>query len=156
MRVNENDPSNYDPQQSYAAKQLSRYDMQVAGTVVYLVIMTMFFVVALVMMLFRNEPVNQAQAQVAKPAISATVQSAPRPCGGSASPVAALLSRLGRDVSLGCAQRAPAARESTASRNGSIQILGDLIEVCFRSTPSQLIHVIEEIDVGAQGCERPE
>jgi hypothetical protein len=76
MRIRESDPSNYDPQQSYAAKQLSRYDMQVAGVVVYLVTMTMFFVVALVMMLFRNEPVAQAQAQGAKPAILATIQSA--------------------------------------------------------------------------------
>ena len=76
MRIRESDPSNYDPQQSYAAKQLSRYDMQVAGTVVYLVIMTMFFVVALVMMLFRNEPVTQAQAHATKPAISAPIQSA--------------------------------------------------------------------------------
>lgn len=75
MRVRENDGSSYDPQQSYAAKQLSRYDMQVAGTVVYLVVMTMFFVVALVMMLFRNEPVTQAQAHMAKPAIAAMVQS---------------------------------------------------------------------------------
>ena len=76
MRIRESDPSNYDPKQSYAAKQLSRYDMQVAGTVVYLVIMTMFFVVALVMMLFRNEPVTQAQAHATRPAISAQVQPA--------------------------------------------------------------------------------
>ena len=67
MRARDNDPHNYDPQQSYSAKQLSRYDMQVAGVVVYVVAMTVFFVVALVMMLFRNESINQAQAQAAKP-----------------------------------------------------------------------------------------
>ena len=68
MRTREDDPSNYDPQQSYAAKQLSRYDMQVAGIVVYVVTLTMLFVVALVMMLFQNEPVTQAHARFAKPA----------------------------------------------------------------------------------------
>ncbi len=68
MRTRESDSEHYDPQQSYAAKQLSRYDMQVAGVVVYVVTMTMFFVVALVMMLFRNEPL--AQVQPAKPAVS--------------------------------------------------------------------------------------
>jgi hypothetical protein len=67
MWMGESNPENYDPQQSYAAKQLSRYDMQVAGIVVYVVTMTMLFVVALVMMLFGNEPVTQARAQVAKP-----------------------------------------------------------------------------------------
>jgi hypothetical protein len=59
------DPHTYDPQQSYSAKQLSRYDMEVAGVVVYIVAMTVFFVVALVMMLFGNETVNQAHAQAA-------------------------------------------------------------------------------------------
>ena len=67
MWMSEKNPEDYDPQQSYAARQLSRYDMQVAGIVVYVVTMTMLFVVALVMMLFRNEPVTQAHAQVAKP-----------------------------------------------------------------------------------------
>jgi len=67
MWKRESNPENYDPQQSYAAKQLSRYDMQVAGVVVYVVTLTMFFVVALVLMLFWNEPVTQARAQVGKP-----------------------------------------------------------------------------------------
>ena len=75
MRVRESDPSSYDPQQSYAAKKLSRYDMQVAGVVVFVVTMTMLFVVALVMMLFRNEPVAEAQARLAKPAITVANQS---------------------------------------------------------------------------------
>ncbi len=61
----EYDPHTYDPQQSYSAKQLSRYDMEVAGVVGYIVAMTVFFVVALVMMLFGNETVNQAHAQAA-------------------------------------------------------------------------------------------
>ena len=51
-------------------------------------------------------------------------------------------------------QRAPAAREATASRDSSIQLFGYLIEVCFRSSPSQLIDVVEECDVGAQSRER--
>ncbi len=68
MRISENDPHHYDPQQSYAAKQLSRYDMQVAGVVVYVVTMTVFFVLALVVMLFRDEP--QAQVQPPKPVVS--------------------------------------------------------------------------------------
>jgi len=57
------DPETYHPQQSYAAKQLSRYDMQVAGVVVYVVAMAMLFVVALVLMLFWNETATQAHAQ---------------------------------------------------------------------------------------------
>ncbi len=65
MHMRKYDPHTYDPQQSYSAKQLSRYDMEVAGVVVYIVAMTVFFVVALVMMLFGNETVNQAHAQVA-------------------------------------------------------------------------------------------
>lgn len=65
----ESNPENYDPQQSYAAKQLSRYDIQVAGVVVYMVTLTMLFVVALVLMLFWNEPVNQARAQAANPSV---------------------------------------------------------------------------------------
>lgn len=68
MRARPYDPNTYDPQHSYAAKQLSRYDMQVAGVVVYVVAMTFLFVVALVMMLFRNEPLTQAQAHARKPA----------------------------------------------------------------------------------------
>ena len=52
MHKPQEDPHNYDPQQSYAAKQLSRYDMQVAGIVVYIVAMAVLFVVALVFMLF--------------------------------------------------------------------------------------------------------
>jgi hypothetical protein len=57
------DPETYHPQQSYSAKQLSRYDMQVAGVVVYVVAMAVFFVVALVLMLFWNETATQAHAQ---------------------------------------------------------------------------------------------
>jgi peptidoglycan/LPS O-acetylase OafA/YrhL len=76
MWMRESNPESYDPQQSYAAKQLSRYDMQVAGVVVYVVTLTMLFVVALVLMLFWNEPVTQARAQAAKPA-APVVQSLP-------------------------------------------------------------------------------
>lgn len=60
------DPETYHPQQSYSAKQLSRYDMQVAGVVIYVVAMTVFFVVALVMMLFWNENAVMARAQGAR------------------------------------------------------------------------------------------
>ncbi len=66
MHMPKYDPETYHPQQSYAAKQLSRYDMQVAGVVVFVVAMTVFFVVALVMMLFGGEAATQAQAQTAK------------------------------------------------------------------------------------------
>ncbi len=59
------DPETYHPQQSYSAKQLSRYDMQVAGVVVYVVAMAVFFVVALVLMLFWNETATPAHAQAA-------------------------------------------------------------------------------------------
>jgi predicted PhzF superfamily epimerase YddE/YHI9 len=59
-------PETYHPQQSYSAKQLSRYDMQVAGVVVFVVAMTVFFVVALVMMLFGGEAATQAHAQTTK------------------------------------------------------------------------------------------
>lgn len=68
MHTPKYDPHTYDPQQSYSAKQLSRYDMEVAGVVVYVVAMAVFFVVALVMMLFGNETVTQAHAQAAKAA----------------------------------------------------------------------------------------
>ncbi len=66
MRMPKYDPETYHPQQSYSAKQLSRYDMQVAGVVVFVVAMTVFFVVALVMMLFGGEAATQAHAQTAK------------------------------------------------------------------------------------------
>ena len=66
MHTPKYDPETYHPQQSYSAKQLSRYDMQVAGIVVYVVTMTVFFVVALVMMLFWNETTTMAHAQGAK------------------------------------------------------------------------------------------
>ena len=79
MRASERNPENYDPRESYAAKQLSRYDMEVAGLVVYVVTLMMFFVVALVMMLFRNEPASQARTHEAKPVVAAA--SAPRPTG---------------------------------------------------------------------------
>jgi len=71
MRTSNRDPESYDPRESYVAKQLSRYDMEVAGIVVYVVTMTVFFVVALVMMLFRNEPGTQAHMHAAKPVIAA-------------------------------------------------------------------------------------
>jgi len=67
MHKPQEDPHNYDPQQSYAAKQLSRYDMQVAGIVVYIVAMAMLFVVALVFMLFGGTAI-QARAPYATPA----------------------------------------------------------------------------------------
>ena len=60
-----NNTENYDPQHSYSAKKLSRYDMQVAGVVVYVVAMTMFFVIALVLMLFGSGTVTEAHAQAA-------------------------------------------------------------------------------------------
>ena len=63
MHTPKYDPETYHPQQSYSAKQLSRYDMQVAGVVVYVVAMAVFFVVALVLMLFWNETATQAHAQ---------------------------------------------------------------------------------------------
>jgi len=66
MRMPKYDPETYHPQQSYSAKQLSRYDMQVAGVVIYVVAMTVFFVVALVMMLFWNETAIMAHAQATK------------------------------------------------------------------------------------------
>jgi hypothetical protein len=65
MRTPNNNLENYDPQHSYSAKKLSRYDMQVAGVVVYVVAMTMFFVIALVLMLFGGGTVTEAHAQAA-------------------------------------------------------------------------------------------
>ncbi len=66
MHTPKYDPETYHPQQSYSAKQLSRYDMQVAGVVIYVVTMTVFFVVALVMMLFWNESATMAHAQAGR------------------------------------------------------------------------------------------
>ncbi len=63
MQMPNNDPHTYDPRFSYSAKKLSRYDMQVAGVVVYVVAMTMFFVIALVLMLFGSGTVTEAHAQ---------------------------------------------------------------------------------------------
>jgi hypothetical protein len=63
MHTHNNDPHTYDPKLSYSEKKLSRYDMQVAGVVVYVVAMTMFFVIALVLMLFGSGTVTQAHAQ---------------------------------------------------------------------------------------------
>ncbi|HEY3624894.1 MAG TPA: hypothetical protein VGL00_01380 [Terracidiphilus sp.] len=88
MRTSKRDPESYDPRESYAAKQLSRYDMEVAGIVVYVVTMTMFFVVALVMMLFGNEPATQARAHDAKQVIAAF--STPHPSAGHAEKTPAL------------------------------------------------------------------
>ena len=80
MHMPKYDPETYHPQQSYSAKRLSRYDMQVAGVVIYVVALTVFFVVALVMMLFWNETATMAHAQAAKPerpAISAAQRNDP-------------------------------------------------------------------------------
>jgi hypothetical protein len=66
MRMPKYDPETYHPQQSYSAKRLSRYDMQVAGVVIYVVALTVFFAVALVMMLFWNESAIMAHAQSSK------------------------------------------------------------------------------------------
>lgn len=76
MYTPQNDPHNYDPQQSYAAKQLSRYDMQVAGIVVYVVAMTVFFVVALVFMLFGGTA-TEARVQDGRPATAAVTLAHP-------------------------------------------------------------------------------
>lgn len=70
MKMRPSDFDNYDPQQSYAARQLSRYDMQVAGVIVFVITLTMLFVVALVMMLFRKEPAAQARVRATEPAVS--------------------------------------------------------------------------------------
>jgi len=75
MHKPQEDPHNYDPQQSYAAKQLSRYDMQVAGIVVYIVAMAVLFVVALVFMLFGGTA-TEARVQDKTPA-TAAVQAGP-------------------------------------------------------------------------------
>ena len=63
MHTPKYDPETYHPQQSYSAKQLSRYDMQVAGIVMYVIALTVLFVVALVLMLFWHETAIQAHAQ---------------------------------------------------------------------------------------------
>ncbi len=63
MQTHNNDPHSYDPKLSYSEKKLSRYDLQVAGVVVYVVAMTMFFVIALVLMLFGSGTVTEAHAQ---------------------------------------------------------------------------------------------
>jgi len=63
MHTPKYNPETYHPEQSYSAKQLSRYDMQVAGVVIYVIAMTVLFVVALVFMLFGEGSVTQAQAQ---------------------------------------------------------------------------------------------
>jgi hypothetical protein len=76
MPPHDNDPHNYDPQQCYSAKRLSKYDMQVAGVVVYVVAMTVFFVIALVLMLFGTGTVTEAHAQATKAAQPLTNASA--------------------------------------------------------------------------------
>ena len=75
MRMPKYDPNTYRAEQSYSAKQLSRYDMQVAGIVIYVVAMTVFFVIALVMMLFWNENATQARAQRRAETRSASAES---------------------------------------------------------------------------------
>ena len=74
MHIPKRDHETGDLRESYAAKELSRYDMEVAGVVVYMVMMLLFFIVALVMMLFRNELATQARAHSAKPVIVAAAE----------------------------------------------------------------------------------
>jgi hypothetical protein len=62
MHTPKYDPHNYDPKQCYSAKRLSRYDMQVAGIVVYVVAMTVFFAIAVTVMLFGTGTVTEAHA----------------------------------------------------------------------------------------------
>ena len=62
MHTPKYDPHNYDPQQCYSARRLSRYDMQVAGIVVYVVAMTVFFAIAVTLMLFGTGTVTEAHA----------------------------------------------------------------------------------------------
>ena len=66
MRTPKYNPETYHPDQSYSAKQLSRYDMEVAGVVIYVIAMAVVFVVALVFMLFGEATVSQARAQSIK------------------------------------------------------------------------------------------
>ena len=54
MRAPKYDPETYHPEQSYAVKQLSRHDIEVAGVVIYLIAMAVLFAVALVFMLFER------------------------------------------------------------------------------------------------------
>ena len=63
MHTPKYNPETYHPSQSYEVKQLSRYDMEVAGVVIYVVAMVVVFVIALVAMLFGEATVNQARAQ---------------------------------------------------------------------------------------------
>lgn len=72
MHAPKYNPETYHPEQSYSAKQLSRYDMQVAGVVIYVIAMTVLFVVALVFMLFGEASVTQAHAQSNKAAAPLT------------------------------------------------------------------------------------
>jgi hypothetical protein len=69
MRTPKYNPETYHPQQSYSARQLSRYDMEIAGVVIYVIAMAVIFVVALVFMLFGEGSVTQAQALSKKAAI---------------------------------------------------------------------------------------
>ena len=66
MRTPKYNPETYHPNQSYSVKQLSRYDMEVAGVVIYVIAMAVVFAVALVFMLFAEGTVTQARAQSAK------------------------------------------------------------------------------------------
>ncbi len=66
MHAPKYNPETYHPDQSYSAKQLSRYDMEIAGVVIYVVAMAVVFAIALVAMLFGEATVTQARAQSMK------------------------------------------------------------------------------------------
>jgi hypothetical protein len=77
MRAPEMDPEAHDIRESYAPKERGHYDMDVAGIVVYLVMMSLFFIVAVVMMLFRNELAIQVRPHPARPVIVAAAELTP-------------------------------------------------------------------------------
>ena len=79
MHTPTRDPESYDPLESYAAGKLSRHDMEVAGIVVFVVTMAMFFVVVLVMMLFRKEPDARAFRHGAEAVMASAAASAIAP-----------------------------------------------------------------------------
>ena len=74
MRAPKYDPETYLPEQSYAVKQLSRHDIEVAGVVIYLIAMTVLFAVALVFMLFGEASVTRAQASLTHTRLASTYQ----------------------------------------------------------------------------------
>lgn len=74
MRTPKYNPETYHPDQSYSAKQLSRYDMEIAGVVIYVIAMVVVFVVALVFMLFGEGTVTRAHAQTIKASAPLTMR----------------------------------------------------------------------------------